>query len=422
MNTVANIILRILLVVIIALAIVTGVLAYTYYSVDESAVPEIAVTLNGAELARQPNAWYTPVFGGNLYKEYLSETKINEFSLNIDYAEITVGAPEELAVNIELLTPSGEAVTAEGQTGTWRYVPQENGEYTYTIKVAEEYVKGEQYGEWVYAGSVNVNVKPEITISSTTALQGDILFVEVTGVGELPEPAMQQNIGFAQFVKVNNSYVAQIGVAHDTAPGNYAIAVQCGDLSLAETVVVSETAFGVQNMTITGSAASTMNTQAIDEYNNVVYSLFETADETIYWQGAFALPVDENIKNTEYGIYRYTNGSSTARRHVGIDYDGEIGDNVYASNNGRVVYADFLEVTGYTVVIEHGGGLKSYNYHLDSISCAVGDMVSTGDVIGALGTTGYSTGAHLHFEVRIGRNPVNPEPLIEGTSAIFALQ
>jgi pyruvate/2-oxoglutarate dehydrogenase complex dihydrolipoamide acyltransferase (E2) component len=76
--------------------------------------------------------------------------------------------------------------------------------------------------------------------------------------------------------------------------------------------------------------------------------------------------------------------------------------------------------TGNTIVIEHGGGLKSMYYHMNSLSVAQGATVQQGQLLGTVGTTGYSTGNHLHFEMRLFNETVNPMSLFQGTGSIFA--
>ena len=127
----------------------------------------------------------------------------------------------------------------------------------------------------------------------------------------------------------------------------------------------------------------------------------------------------EGTITSSFGLYRYINGSTTASRHQGIDIAAPEGTPVPASNRGQVVFADFVIMTGNTVVIEHGAGLKTIYMHLSEIDCAEGDIVEQGDIIGLVGSTGYSTGPHLHFEVRIGDQSVSPWPLIDGTSDIY---
>ena len=117
---------------------------------------------------------------------------------------------------------------------------------------------------------------------------------------------------------------------------------------------------------------------------------------------------------------RYVNGGATPERHGGVDIAAALGTPVQCPADGLVEYAGFLQLSGNTIVIEHGGGLKSYFYHMDSLDVATGDRVEKGRLLGAVGTTGYSTGPHLHYEVKIGRESVSPWPLFDGSSAIFA--
>ena len=84
-----------------------------------------------------------------------------------------------------------------------------------------------------------------------------------------------------------------------------------------------------------------------------------------------------------------------------------------------MVFSDYLLNTGNTLVIEHGGGLKTYYFHLVERDVEVGDMVEAGQLLGKVGTTGYSTGAHLHFEVRIQDQNLDPFCFFEGTGGCF---
>ena len=133
----------------------------------------------------------------------------------------------------------------------------------------------------------------------------------------------------------------------------------------------------------------------------------------------FLQPVEGRI-STPYGVLRYVNGSTTPERHGGIDIAAALGTPVLCPADGVIEYAGFLQLSGNTIVLEHGGGLKSYFYHMDSLDVATGDRVTQGSKLGEVGTTGYSTGPHLHYEVKIGRESVSPWPLFDGSSSIFA--
>ena len=100
---------------------------------------------------------------------------------------------------------------------------------------------------------------------------------------------------------------------------------------------------------------------------------------------------------------------SPATNHYGIDLDGETGDPIYASDNGVVVYAGWNDYGyGNMVVIDHGGGWQSLYGHLSQIGVECGANVYQGQVIGLMGSTGKSTGSHLHFELMSGDTKVNP--------------
>ena len=113
-----------------------------------------------------------------------------------------------------------------------------------------------------------------------------------------------------------------------------------------------------------------------------------------------------------YGKRRYVNGAPTSYRHNGLDIGHDLGVPVMASNTGRVLIADYLIGTGNTVVIEHGFGLKTWYYHMDELNVKTGDMVTKGDILGTVGSTGFSTGPHLHFSSSINNAYINPITLI----------
>ncbi|MBO5377398.1 MAG: peptidoglycan DD-metalloendopeptidase family protein [Ruminiclostridium sp.] len=114
-------------------------------------------------------------------------------------------------------------------------------------------------------------------------------------------------------------------------------------------------------------------------------------------------PVDSTRITTEY--------SEGEGGHDGIDYAGEIGDNVYAAADGTVTTVETnYDDKGYGkyVIIDHGNGFTTSYTHLDSISVKMFAKVSAGDVIGYMGSTGWSTGPHLHFTLAKNGSPVNP--------------
>ena len=101
-----------------------------------------------------------------------------------------------------------------------------------------------------------------------------------------------------------------------------------------------------------------------------------------------------------------TAGATTG--HDGIDYGAGYGAAVYAADSGTVITAQYNSARGNYIVINHGNGMQTWYQHLSSMNVTVGQTVARGQVIGNVGTTGISTGPHLHFEVHVGGVPVNP--------------
>lgn len=114
------------------------------------------------------------------------------------------------------------------------------------------------------------------------------------------------------------------------------------------------------------------------------------------------------IKPIRGGSFSSAFGSRWGRRHEGIDWSCSIGTSVFASSGGTISYAGWQNGYGNVIIINHGDGLRTKYAHLNSISVSSGDKVSQGDVIGKSGNTGRSTGPHLHFEILLDGEPVNP--------------
>ena len=123
---------------------------------------------------------------------------------------------------------------------------------------------------------------------------------------------------------------------------------------------------------------------------------------------AFLEPVAGRI-TSPFGIIRSYNGRGYRTYHTGIDIGGNpSGTPVTAPLGGEVLCAEDFYGRGLTVILDHGYGVKSLYYHLDRLAVTAGDEVVQGDILGDVGTTGFSTGPHLHWEVRVNNIPVDP--------------
>lgn len=134
------------------------------------------------------------------------------------------------------------------------------------------------------------------------------------------------------------------------------------------------------------------------------------------WMGRFELPINVKRISTPFGEIRMT--SELGRyMHRGVDLIDNPKSVVWASQRGKVIIKDRFVISGNTIVLDHGFGIFTLYFHLDSFAdIQVGDMVKKGNPIGRLGMTGYANGYHLHWELRV--NNVAVEPL-EWTKSIY---
>ena len=95
--------------------------------------------------------------------------------------------------------------------------------------------------------------------------------------------------------------------------------------------------------------------------------------------------------------------------HTGLDIAAASGTPIKAAAGGTIEYASWMGSYGNLVIVSHGNGIKTYYAHCSKILVTKGQTVNAGDTISLVGTTGNSTGPHLHFEVRINDKPVNPQ-------------
>lgn len=118
-------------------------------------------------------------------------------------------------------------------------------------------------------------------------------------------------------------------------------------------------------------------------------------------------PVVGNLESG-FGARRNPFGGSSYEFHSGQDIDAQTGDPVVAGARGQVTFVGWQNGYGQLIVIDHGGGLTTRYGHLSHIDVAQGQTIERGEFIGRVGSTGRSTGPHLHYEIRINDEPVNP--------------
>jgi murein DD-endopeptidase MepM/ murein hydrolase activator NlpD len=124
------------------------------------------------------------------------------------------------------------------------------------------------------------------------------------------------------------------------------------------------------------------------------------------------MPADFKSISSGFGV-RHDPFTGAAAMHAGLDFGAPLGSPINAAAAGRVSFVGVKSGYGNVVEISHGSGMITRYAHMSAFSTRVGQQVEAGDRIGAIGSTGRSTGPHLHFEVRINGRAVNPRPFLE---------
>ncbi|MEL7446014.1 MAG: M23 family metallopeptidase [Pseudomonadota bacterium] len=131
-------------------------------------------------------------------------------------------------------------------------------------------------------------------------------------------------------------------------------------------------------------------------------------------------PTDLSQTKVSSGFgYRRDPFTGGGAMHKGLDFKGPYGSDIFAASTGTVAFSGWKSGYGKTVEISHGNGIMTRYAHLSRNTAKVGEPVEAGDVIGALGSTGRSTGPHLHFEVRINDRAVNPRKFLEAAPNVL---
>ncbi len=133
------------------------------------------------------------------------------------------------------------------------------------------------------------------------------------------------------------------------------------------------------------------------------------------WKDPFIMPVDGKVTSS-FGRRRILNGQERSP-HSGVDIRTPKGRRIRASNRARVAFTGYLYYTGKTVILDHGQGLFTSYCHLSKIKVKVGDIVARGKIVGLAGSTGRSTGPHLHWSAKLQGARVSPLDLVSITGA-----
>jgi murein DD-endopeptidase MepM/ murein hydrolase activator NlpD len=211
-----------------------------------------------------------------------------------------------------------------------------------------------------------------------------------------------------------NKYRAFIPTTPLEKAGKRTITIAGGGETKNMAVLVNARKFPVQRINLppgkAGVSATKFELQRASEFRAV-----RSSDKL--WNGAFTRPSNARM-STGYGVRRYYNGKfAHDYYHRGLDFAGGTGSPVVSPAPGRVVLvgtvAQGFKVHGNVVGVDHGQGVASIFMHLNSISVKEGDVLKAGQRLGTIGTTGASTGPHLHWGLYVNGKSIDPMPWLK---------
>ena len=218
--------------------------------------------------------------------------------------------------------------------------------------------------------------------------------------------------------KIPRYYAAIITIPSTAAAGPAVIRINNNNTLLFEIpFTIAQREFRSETLNLTPSL-STLLTEPDPQKEREsarLWNILNTKGDTIYHTGQFVPPVTSLRRTSQFGTRRvnvYPSGRSTTSIHEGVDYGIPTGTEVYACGRGKVALATHRIITGGSVIIEHAPGFYSLYYHLSEIIAREGTIVEAGEVIALSGSTGFSTGPHLHWDIRINMENTDPDAFI----------
>lgn len=259
---------------------------------------------------------------------------------------------------------------------------------------------------------------PEILVSTSSPHQGGTMLVSV--VGEIGGGAITFLDRMYPLTRGQNSLYAFVGVDADDPAGEHEMKIDFtlttgSEGSTVETVTVLSTGWTVDAVTLGPSQTNLLDPKLAEQELAEIRRVYATRTSEKLWSRGWQLPIDGPI-TTRFGEQRSYNGGPAGGHHGGTDIGAEMGVPVGACNSGRVLMARQLAIRGNMVIVDHGGGLFSGYAHLSEFSVAQGQLVGPGVPVGLVGTTGLSTGAHLHWEMATGGVLVDALRFLDGSN------
>ena len=406
-----------LLVVLFVLIIAGGGVAWLYHSATPDMLPEVKVTFDGQELAPTAYKWHVPVVGSffrRTYAETLNSSPVVLEDAISDASPDIVVTPSDYSTQLTITDADRETVYEGSATGFRSYLFAENGTFDAKLVVtaSDSAAEGSVTGTETWQFRFTVSIKPSVTLCTPTVQQGSVAAVRVGSTMGQTAPTLTGPLESTGFVRAANGWICYLPIPWNTETGNTELTVTADGYTETLTLSVRAASYSYKDYSAKSQLASPYI--GADDAPDAVRKLLTTAGEGIQWSvGGFVQPfLDSFDTPLLYGMTEYV-GRAYSERSTNYGYGGRTSTNVVIKPkkskdsmivpaSGHVLLAEDLGGSyGYTVVIDHGAGLRSIFYGLTALDVKAGDDVKQGQLLGTSGKT-------VVAEMRIGTVPINP--------------
>ena len=258
----------------------------------------------------------------------------------------------------------------------------------------------------------------DVHLAPNPARQGQTVVIRarMVGAAEVRGTLLGQEFDFVADFPGSRGKWALVGVPALTEPGQYRLSLTAegSERIINKWLTVLPGDFGTDYIQFSPETGRLLDPALIRAEWARLNRHWSYLRPSKLWQGPFSLPVASGTRvSSPFGTRRSYNGQPARSYHEGIDFAAPEGTPVYAPAMGIVVLAEELTVRGKGVLVDHGWGVVSGYFHLSQIDVRVGQQVEPSDLMGRVGSTGLSTGNHLHWEIRVRSVPVDPQPWTE---------
>ncbi len=412
--------------------LLAAVMGVSYAFTTEGGCPDSTAQFGGVELEANGSCWQVPLLGGMLDKVFNTPATLTVQKLGTLYdAHPALTLPDWAGyTTLTIQNAYGSIVFAGSASDYQNFLFPDNGEYKAELTVwrvpaggmATQFEGGstgdvrknlglerpaKPTGWYRYSFRFTLQASADIAFSAERVEQGGVVGVRISGMTGSAAPAIETDLGNIQCVRAAGGWRAYIPAAYNAYSGGHEVAVTVNGETTTHTLIVLPKDFG----TIDTDPEPESTEAANAEFRNAIWSLYEAAAREKMWSGGFACPAESYMTLVDYGQVKVVNGQQGSRSNSTLLYTIP-GDVCRAPADGVVVLAQNLALTGNTVVLDHGAGMRSYLYGLQAISVSVGQTVEKGQAVGALGE-------ELTMDFKLGSKSVNPWLLFQTSGGLF---